>query len=694
MNNKNNENDKIKPIKCYKRLIVFVIFLLVCFCIATAKLIEYQIVTVDKYERKAKVNEQIRETIPAARGDIVDRNGIKLATNELKLSLVIGEDFPFANTDYDKAKKEKDIKGNEIIITLIKILDRYNINWDENSPITRTKPYKFINENSIKVKKLKTALKQQQYATATDALRLLTQKFNINNKKYNEQEARDIAVFRANMLVKDFSSYNKSFTVIEKIEPDFLDKITGMENRLKGVKILETSTRTYPCKDIGPHYIGNVGPLYEEEYEEYKKKGYSPNAIVGKFGVEKAFESYLKPEDGISIIEKDRKNNTKTKYCIKEPKPGNTVKLTIDYHLQKALQEKLPEFLATHHSKAAAAKGASACVLDVRNGNVLALVSYPSYDLNFYNSHYDEYLNAKLSPLQDKATYLLFRPGSSFKPIIATMALEKGVITNKTVFECRKGIFSNMDCKRYNHSGRINIYTAIQHSCNNYFYQVAERLGIENIDGLLCKVYIDKLAPCFGFATDTGLEIPNSNGRITSNNPEFLKKYKTTFHIGDLRQTGIGQAETYVTVLQQAIGQLTIANKGKRFAAHIMDSIIDINGNIIKKNTPKIMSELKIDDTSYNTVLEGMRRMSQNRPSMKGMDIATKSGSPQYSDRNKNLNHGTGVGLYPASNPKYAISIFIQDGSSAEDFCGVVARECEKMEQQIKLNQQDKNAQN
>lgn len=675
-----NKRKKSTQIKCNKRVFVFAILCIICFFIAISKLVEYQIIDYSKYENILTSNNQVREIIPAARGDIIDRNGVLLATNNLNLSLIISENFPSINYDDDKKTIiKKNNQGNEIILKLIKILNREKIDWEKNSPINRTKPYKFLENKTFEVQKLKNVLSQQQYATANDAIEILIDKFNIDRNKYTEREIRDIAVFRANMLIKNFTEYGgKAYVVIDKVEPEFLDKIVGINNKLKGVQILETSTRTYPCEEVGSHFIGNVGPIFKEEYEKYKKQKYSPDAIVGKFGIEEKFEDQLKPTNGILVLKKDEEGKTIDKFYEREPKPGNTVRLTIDYEFQKSIQEALRDFASSHSSRYASAKGATACVLDVKTGEVLALVSYPSYDLNFYNANYEKYKSEKFSPLKNRSLVEIYRPGSSFKPFIALTGLMCKAITPSTTFLCRDGIVPHMGCAHQRHTGGImDIYSAIEKSCNNYFYQTGNKIGIQKID---------EYAPYFGFGTQTGLEIYNSLGRVTNPSKEFERKYNVKYHLGDLWQTAIGQSETYVTILQQAICQLTIANKGKRLATHIIKSIENKNGKVIKRTQPKVMSNIKIPDFAYDTVLKGMRMMAESRPALKGMDIASKSGSPQYST-NTNLTNAAGVGFYPASAPEIAMAVLVEDGISGEDFFAHVV----KIYEERKKNKQKSN---
>ncbi len=653
-----NNNEK-RSLSQILRLYVFIVGLVVCFSIAVITLINYQIVDVDKYVKLAETGNQVKQVVPAGRGEIVDRYGKKLATNSLELSLVINKEFPIPNSDDDKdtvVKKNKE--GNDIILKIVQILDESGVDWGEGMCITRSAPCEFKGDKINEANKLKTALSQQKYATAEDAIALLVEKFNIQG--YNEQQTRDIAIVRGMMLIKDFS-YSGIFTLVEKIDPTFAGKVTEIKNLVKGITISETSTRKYPSEDVAAHIIGSVGPIYAEEAEKYKSKNYALNDFVGKSGIESKFEDDLRGKNGVLTIEKDKEGNTTNHYYMEgdEPQPGNNIRLSIDYEFQKRLQEALGAYTRSHSNDRASSKGSGLVVLDVKTGEVLAAVTYPYYNINDYNTKYNELKSQSLGPLKNRAFVELYRPGSTWKTFMSAVGLYTNSISPSTRFNCSNPFLDTpMGCEQHSHSGSTSLYTALQWSCNNYFYNVAKILTIDKID---------EFAPYFGFGTDTGLEIYNSDGRVT--NPTFYREHGQPYYVGYTYQTGIGQAEVYVTPLQMALSQLTIANKGTRYAAHILKSIDKYDGSeTITETQPQILSELSKDSVAWSTTINGMKQMASTVASLSGLDIATKSGSPQYSDTNKGLFNSAGVGIYPASNPEIAMGLMIEDGDAAPAF--------------------------
>ena len=271
------------------RLAVFFISLLVCFSVAALTLVKYQIVDADKYSKLAAKINQTKQIIPAARGEIVDRNGKKLVTNSLNLSLVINREFPLPElNDSEETVCKKNQEGNQIILDL-----------------------EFKKDKQNEANKLNNLLSQQKYATAKDSIYLIVEKYNISG--YNEKQTREIAMVRAMMLIKDFA-YSGNFAMVEKIDPSFAGKIIEMKGKIKGISISETSTRQYISGDVAPHIIGNVGPIYAEEAEKYKSKNYALSDFVGKSGIESLCEDELRGQSGLLTVEKDADGNISNQY--------------------------------------------------------------------------------------------------------------------------------------------------------------------------------------------------------------------------------------------------------------------------------------------------------------------------------------------------------------------------------------------
>ena len=335
----------------------------------------------------------------------------------------------------------------------------------------------------------------------------------------------------------------------------------------------------------------------------------------------------------------------------------------------------LASFAKSNPCAGAPSKGAGLVVLNSLNGEVLAAISYPYYDINTYSKDYDSLEQQKVNPHVNRAINKLYRPGSTFKTVIGTMALLNGTISPSTTFNCHQGAFPHMDCKRYSHSGTTSFYKAVERSCNNYFYNVAKTLGLDAIT---------QYAPYFGIGVESGLEIYNEDGRVT--NLEFYRKHGYQYYISELYQTGIGQAETYLTPLKMAVATSVIANHGKRFATHLIKEISSYDGKKIKyKSSPKILSFLKEKNNAYDEMLKGMHLVSLTKGEMfSKWNSSIKSGSPEYSS-NKNVNNSAGVGFLPEEN--IVAALIIEDGNRAENFLATVFKTYQDLCNERKSNE-------
>lgn len=633
-----------------KRLIFFLILLIAAFLGAMILLMEYQIVDGAEYLAKASQNNQSTQTVQAARGDITDRYGRVLVTNELQLNLQLtADELPSDNAGI-----------NQVISDLLDLLEQKGVPYVDTFPISQTAPYTFLEGQEAAASQLKAALSAQDYATAQNCMDLLIEKYEIYG--YSEERTRDIAGIRAQMLMDSFSDSNP-YTFVENIDGSLAGEIMEQKDSYPGVQLQETYNRIYPSKDIASHLIGTVGPIYQEEYDSYKEKGYPMDAIVGKSGIELAMEDQLRGIDGKKTIVKDENGQVIEEYYAQgqEPSPGDTVVLTIDSKLQKELQDAMESYMlslrstSTYHS----AKGAAVCVLDVKTGECLALVSYPSYDINEYRTNYEQLSSNPYKPLFNRALMGTYRPGSTFKTVMSVGGLLCGAFTKDTVFNCVNPYpGTHMNCLQNHHSGPTNLNTALKYSCNNYFYHVGDNMGIDNIN---------YYAHAMGLGTETGLEISNAVGHIAS--PEYYEDHGMQWQWGNTLQASIGQAETMVTPLQMAISMMTIANHGTRYASHLVKGVEAYDySEPINETQPAVMSTLPDENSAYSATIEGMKQMATTVPELQGIDIAAKSGTPEFYENGVYKTNSAAVAIYPASDPEIAISIMIEEGGKAANF--------------------------
>ena len=364
---------------------------------------------------------------------------------------------------------------------------------------------------------------------------------------------------------------------------------------LVGIEVTTTSKRVYPDGTLIPHILGSVGPIYAEEYETLKNQGYGLNDILGKSGLEKAYESYLRGKDGTLQIEKNIYGEITDVFTLEEPQPGNTVSLTVDSEFQSVCNDILKSQVDMLHTRSAGwgkeTEGASMVVIDVKTGGILAVCNYPSYDLNLYSSNYNEYAQDKLTPLFNRAFQGLYRPGSVFKLSVAAAALSSGLIDENYTYTCH-GVYTYYSTREWGGAlpgcangtahGTLNVRGAIQVSCNCFFYDLARRLGIDAVN---------ESAQTLGLGVYTGLEVAEQEGRLSS--PALSELYGNEWYPGNVIQAGIGQLDTAVTTVQLATYGGTIANRGKRLATHIVKSICSYDGKETIYETPvEVLSEM------------------------------------------------------------------------------------------------------
>ncbi|MDF2567958.1 MAG: Cell division protein FtsI/penicillin-binding protein 2, partial [Oscillospiraceae bacterium] len=635
----------VRPKERRIRLIILSSLIFVIFVACCARLMQFQIVEGSQYRDQANKKTISTVRVKAARGEIVDRYGRPLATNKVGFNIIFDRAFMATGTE------------NEIIAKLKNIMDKAGEEWVDTLPITKTKPYKFEDKKESDVARAKKVLGLNSYATAQNCIDELIEKFKITG--YDEETKRMIASVRFEMLQSEFSLNNR-YTFAEDIATATVAKIKEQNYDLKGVDVIEEATRDYVSGTIAPHIIGTLGPIYAEEYKTLKEKGYQMNDVVGKDGIEKTFESYLRGTDGIRQVEQNARGDVVSVVDKKSTVPGNTVMLTIDKYFQQKVQNILADhikWLRTSAPKGNGAKAGAVAVLDAKTGEVLALATYPSYNIKDYRKKYSELATTKNQPLFNRTLWGTYRPGSTYKTSVATAALCEGVIGKGSTVYCNH-VYTyypapfRPKCTGYH--GSISVVNALKFSCNIFFYDVGRRVGIDTINE-----YSQKL----GLGVPTGLEIPNATGVLAS--PAYSKKMGAVWNAGNVVQASIGQLDTAVTPLQMAIQAATLANDGTRYEAHLIKSVQSYNyENIISQTQPKVASKITGKTAQFDIVTEGMkaaasRLTGSHSLSRYSFDVAIKTGTPQTATNKFN---SAVIGFAPADEPEIAIAAIIEDG--------------------------------
>lgn len=628
-----------KKEKTNKARIYFLVGLVVAaFALNCLRLMQFQVVQGAEFKELAEKNSTSKVTVSAARGEIVDRYGRPLAVNKVGFNIV-----------FDRAFMEEGTE-NEVISRLIELLQKSKTEWIDTLPITKKEPYDFkANSSDSDIGSVKQTIGLNTYATAQNCIDELIEKYEITG--YDQKMTRLIAGVRYEMLRSGFS-LNTQYTFAEDVSSELVSKIKEQSHKYVGVDIVEEAIRSYVSKDIAPHIIGTIGPVYAEEYKELKKKGYKLNDVVGKSGIESAFESYLRGTDGTRRIVQNSQNEVTEVYDDIEAIPGNTIMLTIDKVFQKKVQDILEAQVRSDGNNSGAL-----VVLDVKTGDVLACATYPTYDINEYTKKYTKLAKDSKKPLLNRALFGEYRPGSTYKTSVATAGLSEGIIGRYSTVYCGHTYtyYSpsfNPKCLGYH--GGISVVEALKVSCNIFFYDVGRRLGIDKMNE-----YSKKL----GLGVDTGLEIACSTGALAS--PERSKQFGTEWYVGNVVQAAIGQSDNAVTPLQMASQAMTIANKGTRYETHIIKSIKSYNyETTVKETTPVVADELENTNGAFDIVTDGMEAVSSRYPDLTkySFNVAMKTGSPQVTVSRFN---SAAIAFAPSEDADIAISCLIEDGETA-----------------------------
>lgn len=619
--------------------------ILTVFLLFTIKLVQYQIIEGEKHFESSNTSVVFEQTLTASRGDIVDAYGTPLASSQLVFNVTINRAYLQSG------------QLNQRIIEALEILEENDEDINDILPMEKESPYSFIKEKENEISWVRKTLELNVYATENDVIEKLAERYSLED--IPRDMWRKVGGIRYTMEREGYS-LSMPFTIATDVSEKTVAVITENARQLSGIEIYDTSKRYYEDGTVLPHLLGTVGVIWAEEYEELKNEGYGMTDTLGKSGLEKLYEAYLKGTDGSVQIERNMYGEITNKQIIDPPEEGNTVKLTIDYQLQEELNKILARQMDVLHQKTSLwgkeADGISAVVIDVKTGGILATANYPSYDLTLYTSNYNEYAADSTNPLFNRAVQGLYRPGSVFKCAVALAALQDGVIDEDYRYTC-SGVYTYYapsympSCANGKAHGTINVKEALKVSCNCFFFEVGRQLGIDRLN---------EIANSMGMGIKTGLEVSERSGVVS--NPEYTESLGGTWHVGNVIQVAIGQLDTTLTTVQLATYAATLANEGERLNTHIVDSIVSIDGEVVYKTPVNVLSELPDKNDSYRIVEEGMLMASTEGSASRFLDglpfgVASKTGTPQVAG---GFYNATMMAYGPVDNPEIAIGIIAE----------------------------------
>ena len=620
-------------------------------------------------------------TVQAARGKIYDRNGRVLVENRYTYDLVVvHESFSALSAR----------ESNDVLLRLLAAMDEAGESEkhvEKYFPFEGAYPYygwseEIADSDSIPYYRLMRVWKDlgiEEEITVERLVAYYVEKYGLldtdveGNRIYDDDQIDRLLRLRYDMSALRFGEAT-DYTVAEDVGLGLIAHVK--EQNLKGTTFLMNTERVYAYAGYASHILGQIGPIYSEEWEYYNEQGYPMNATVGKSGCEYAFESYLRGTDGKLRIEQDAAGNIVRVEVLQAPVAGNDVYLTIDIDLQIAAEDGLRENVqfVTDRSAGYAIYGAgcdagAAVAMDPETFEVLAIASYPTYDLTTYNLMYNELAVDPAQPLINRAINGAYAPGSTIKPGVTAAGMLAGEISQHSTLYCG-GVYTRYSgyqpkCSTYgsSHRGYITAKTAIAVSCNCFFYELGYRMGIDTMNQYLTAL---------GFGERTGLEIGGTEGILAG--PLYRQESNgEEWQPGNTLQAAIGQADHMASPVQLACYLSTLSNGGTRYDAHLLHSVYAVGQSepiytyTVKPDSAR--AHLELSDEILATVFAGMREMvtshaTANRNlSTLPVAVGGKTGTAQTSEPCENALF---ICAAPYDAPEIVVSVVLEQGYSGE----------------------------
>lgn len=600
------------------------------------------------------------ETVSAARGEITDRYGRPLITNQVVYQVTL---------DLSLMGEEK----NAVLLELLDLAQAHNVTWPDTLPMGRTAPYALnrLTAGESAWSNFEALREKMKWTSAggRELLAELRETYDVD-PAVSDDDARALCGVRYELSLRSKEVLWQEYVFAKDVDIDFISAVR--ERGLAGVNVEPVTVRKY-ATTYAAHILGRTGDIQRDAWPTYKELGYAMNATVGTDGVEKAFEPLLRGTAGTQVVERNDKGKVVSQSWTQAPQPGYNVALTIDLPLQQKVEDVMAEKLPTLTEDV---EGGAAAMVDVHTGAVLALASYPTFDLSTIYQNTELYNQVKADPLEpfnNRAT-LPYPPGSTFKMLVATAALEEGIITPTTrIRDTGRYTYYKSpqpQCWLYRQfggtHGNVNVSKAIEVSCNVFFYDVGRRLGI---------LTIDEYAHRFGLGEPTGIEIPEQVGVVAG--PEYTENVLgQTWYDGSTLSAAIGQENNQFTPLQLANYVATLANGGDRYTVHLFKSAKSADyTETVREFEPQVAEHIDIAEANLAAVKKGMLDLTTTgslRSYFKGLpfQVCAKTGSAQVANSTSNA---VFVCFAPADDPQVALAMVAEQGGSGSDLAGLAA---------------------
>ena len=671
------------------RIGLFVTLILAVMALFTFRLYKLQTAQNEESLREADAI-TYQTTVKASRGELLDRNGTVLVTNRASYNVMIIHTVFFS-------QKNQDL--NQSVLNLLNLCDQLGIEPITTFPVTSTRPYAYTLDETSSVYQdyFRRFLRSRGWDTDITAQTLvhnLRRAYEIPDDWPEEDVYRVISVrYEISLRAVDNMPLD-NYTLAEDVSPEALAAI--VELGIPGV-IVETATVREYKTPYAAHILGHTGDMSLEEYQGiYKEQGYPMNAVVGREGVELAFEEYLHGVDGVKQTTITADGEILSQTYLSVPQPGANVELTIDIDLQAVAEEALERVILDlrengvgTHQEGTDAEGGAVVAMDVKTGEVLVCASYPTYDLSTYHEDFNQLNEDVYKPMYNRALLGTYPPGSIYKMVTAITGVDYASwgryapVTDEGRYTKYEEYGYTPACYIYTSTngaathGTVNMMEAISVSCNYYFYEVGLAVATKDVDYVAMKL---------GLGEPTGIELAENTGTRANEETKAEAYYGTdsaAWNEGDKLQSAIGQGLNAFTPMQMACYTAALANDGTRYSATFLRRVVSWDfQELLEENSPEIADQLEISEEALLAYHEGMVMAATDTSSFNGgtaqkylhdlpYTVAAKTGTAQHGSGGSD--NASFVCFAPAEDPQIAIAIYVEKGAQGGNL-GQIAR--------------------
>ncbi len=602
----------------------------------------------------------MRTRVRAARGDLLDTNGNKLVTNRASYDLHLNH--------YVMLKADN---TNDRLLSLVRLFEEMGETHIDHFPVTLQEPFAYTLQEQTATwqgyfqKFLINRDNMDSDISAPLLIEQLRKSYRIP-EEWSNADARKVIGLRYELTLRNGVTNLPTFVLLEDASEQLLTAVLALD--VPGLTVEPSAVREYST-EYAAHILGYIGAMSPSQWEKYKEvDGYAMDALVGQSGLELAFEEYLHGVDGIRIDKVTKDGVVVNSYYEVEPKSGSNVEISIDLLLQTAAEDKLAEILENRRDpelnvsgKGLDTEGGAVVALDAKTGQVLACASYPTYDLATLFENYDEIEAGKYNPLLNRALMATYAPGSTYKVSMLVAGVDSGTVDAAyTMYDSGKYVKYpgySPKCHKLSGHGLVNGVDAIKVSCNCYFYELADRMEIDDID---------RTAKGLGLGELSGVELREAQGSRA--NPEskaeaYPNPDTAGWYPADQLMTGIGQSLNEFTPIQLASYASALANSGTRYRATFLSRVVSADyKSLVFENKAQVLSTIQISQQARQMYMEGMLKVAHesggtaystfaNYP----IQVAAKTGTAEHAYGTPN---GAFICFAPADDPQIAIAVY------------------------------------